>query len=89
LGIDLKRRYPLRPTRVFAVPIPLGILGDRIILKGRTYVAKEWSEVERLSLDGMDEVQARNYYRVELEQGTSIWIFSDPSHHFFIHGYYE
>lgn len=87
--LSLLKRYPKRPTRVFKTPIPVVIIQDRFVLKGRRYKIKKWSSVERISLDWLDDVSARNYYRVDLDQGTTVWIFTDPQHNYFLHGYYE
>jgi protein ImuB len=87
--VTLQGRYPLRPTRVFKAPVPITVIEDRISLKGRVYKTLKWSKPERLSLDWLDDTPARNYYRVELEQGRAFWVFSDPTHHFFLHGYFE
>lgn len=86
---DILGRYPIRPTRVFRSPIPVNVIQDRVVLKGRTFKSIKWSAVERLSLDWIDDEPARNYYRVDLEGGRALWVFSDPSHHYFAHGYFE
>jgi len=88
--VSVEGRYPTRPTRVFPRPVPITVLDDRIRLYGRVYRTSRWSSVERLALDWLDDAPARNYYRVELESGRSaLWVFSDPNHHFFVHGYFE
>ncbi len=87
--IDLEGRYPLRPTRIFRTPFPVTVLQDRVVWKGRSFKFKHWSRVERLSPDWLDDVPARNYYRVDLEGGRAIWVFSDPGHDFFVQGYFE
>jgi len=87
---DLNGRYPKRPTRVFKTPIPITVIQDRIIFRRRSFKSVHWSRVERLSLDWIDDVPARNYYRVDLEGGRSLWIFSEaPGHYYFAHGYFE
>ena len=98
---DLKNRYPRRPTRIFTSPIPISIIYraegnlalqagvNRIVFRGKIFKSVKWSQVERLSMDWLDDVPARNYYRVELEDGRALWIFSDPGHHYFAHGYFE
>ncbi len=88
-SVDLHQKYPLRPTRVFKSPIPISIIHDRILFKGRAFRTIRWSCVERLSLDWLDNTPARNYYRVDLTEGRALWVFSDPGHHFFVHGYFE
>ncbi len=89
LQVDLKDKYPRRPTRIFKSPIPVSVIQDRIVFKGKAFKSVRWSKVERLSLDWLDDVPARNYYRVELVGGRALWIFSDPGHHYFVHGYFE
>ncbi len=86
---DLENRYPKRPTRIFKSPVPVSIIQDRILFKGRKFKSICWSKLERLSLDWLNDTHARNYYQVELEGGRTLWIFSDPQHHYFVHGYYE
>ncbi len=86
---NLDHRYPQRPTRIFQSPIPVTVIGNRIALKKRSLKIHRWSRVERISSDWINETPSRNYYCVELEGGTTLWVFTDPSHHSFIHGYYE
>lgn len=87
--VSLKKKYPKRPTRVFKSPIPISIVKNRIYLRRREYQIKNWSSVERLSLDWLNNVSSRNYYRVELEKGITVWVFTDSGHNYFLHGYYE
>lgn len=90
--VDLKDRYPCRPTRVFKSPVPVSVIQDRIVFKGKVFKLIKWSRVERLSLDWLDDVPARNYYRVDLQGGRALWVFSESSqvgHHYFVHGYFE
>lgn len=86
---NVRGRYPTRPSRIFKKPEPIGVLHDRIILRGRAYHAQRWSTVERISLHWLDEAPARNYYRVDLEGGRALWVFSDSSQRYFAHGYFE
>jgi hypothetical protein len=86
---EIHGKYPMRPTRIFKVPVPMGVIEGRVLLKGRRYKAIRWSQLERLALDWLDDCPARNYYRVDLESGQALWVFSDPGHHFFVHGYFE
>lgn len=88
-AVDLNGRYPRRPTRIFARPLSITVIQDRLVLKGRTYKIAQWSAVERLSLNWLDDSPARNYYQVDLDSGTRLWVFTDPGHHYFVHGYYE
>ena len=87
--VSLIKRYPKRPTRVFKTPVPITVIQDRIVLKGQNYKVRKWSSVERLSLDWLDDVPSRNYYCVDLEKGTTLWVFTDPGHNYFLHGYFE
>jgi hypothetical protein len=87
--VNLEGRYPLRPTRIFKVPLPVTVIEDRLVVKGKKFKSIRWSRVERLSLDWLEDQGARNYYRVDLEGGRAVWIFSDSQHHFFAHGYFE
>lgn len=86
---DLTDQIPLRPTRIFKNPIPVTLLQDRVVLRGRVFRILRSSLCERISGDWLDEVPARNYYQVDIEGGKRFFIFSDPGHHFFIHGYFE
>ncbi len=86
---DLQDRYPKRPTRIFKNPVPVTVIQDRLVFKGRKFKSTRWSKVERLSLDWLNDTPARNYYRVDLEGGQTLWVFSDPQHHYFVHGYFE
>ena len=87
--VDLGNRYPKRPTRIFRAPVPIYFIQDRILFKGRKFKAIRWSQVERLSLDWINDTEARNYFQVELEEGKTLWIFSDPENRYFVHGYFE
>jgi hypothetical protein len=87
--LHLAQRYPQRPTRLLTPPMPVTVIHNRMIIKGRSFKIKNWSSVERLSPDWLNEVPSRNYYRVEVDEGPLLWLFSDSSHHYFLHGYYE
>jgi hypothetical protein len=86
---DLEGRYPKRPTRIFKNPVPISVIQDRVLFKGKKFKSIRWSKVERLSLDWLNDTPARNYYQVELEGGRTLWVYSDPQHHYFVHGYFE
>ena len=86
---DIKDYYPKRPTRLLQSPVPLTMLDNKVFIKGKAYEIEKCSQVERLSLDWLNDMPARNYYEVDLKSGLTLWIFSDSSHHFFMHGYFE
>jgi hypothetical protein len=87
--ISLNKIYPVRPTRLFRSPIPVSVIENRILIRGKAYKVLQWSAVERISVGWLDDQKPRNYYRVSLEGGQSIWVFSDSEHHYFAHGYFE
>ncbi len=87
--IDLKNRYPLRPTRVFKHPLPLKINKNRVSLKGRTAQISRTSAVERISSHWLEGFPARDYFILELKTGSVLWVFRGLGENYYLHGFYE
>jgi len=86
-AIDLTDQIPLRPTRLVQ-PEAIQIAADEVTFRRRRWRIERRSEVERISAHWLDGLQVRNYVRLDLERGPSLWVFED-SNGFFLQGFFE
>lgn len=92
--ISIEGRIPLRPTYLMK-PEPVQILAGCISIRRQRYrIAHFSAQIERISggwfetPTDLNDSYDRNYYQVELENGTKISVFETPQKQFFIHGYF-
>jgi hypothetical protein len=86
--LDLRGRVPLRPTHL-GTPEKIEVTQNRIYIRRKPYAITHWAEsIERISSHWLDGVIDRNYYQVEVEDQTVLWIFKDPSNVYYLHGYF-
>lgn len=92
--VSIEGRIPIRPTYLMK-PEPVQILdGFIVIRKQRHRILKFSDEVEHISggwfekTTDLNDSYDRNYYQVDLENGTAITIFENSQKQFFLHGYF-
>jgi hypothetical protein len=80
---------PLRPTYLLK-PEKIEVTCDFIYIRKKPFRIKLWSKyVERISSHWLEGRVDRNYYQVEVQSGPKLWIFSDLSRQYYLHGYYS
>jgi len=90
----LQGQIPLRPTHLLR-PEKVEITAGFLYLRKKAFKIHHWSEtVERITGGWIETKSAltpsydRNYYQIELETGTVVWVFQLPDRHFYLHGYF-
>jgi hypothetical protein len=93
LAAALTPPVPNRPTRLLRQPKKIEVTREKIFLPKKSYTILDWSQVERLSGHWLDhpefKAEERNYYQVRIAEGPVLWVFEDPLHQFFLHGWFE
>lgn len=91
---SLQGRIPLRPTHLLK-PERVEITSGYLHLRKKTFRIRQWSEtVERITGGWIETTSTqtssydRNYYQIELETGTLVWVFQLPDRNFYLHGYF-
>jgi protein ImuB len=86
---DVAKHLPQRPTRLLKRPEKVFITHDTIHIRRRPYKILSWSNVEQISTGWIETHIARNYYRLEIENKPTVWIFKSPNDDFYLHGYFD
>lgn len=91
---DFTARVPLRPTHLLK-PEQIEVTTGFVHIRRQAYPILNWSQnVERISggwqeqATDLNNSYDRNYYVIELENGSSISIFQAPDQKFYLHGYF-
>jgi hypothetical protein len=87
-------REPERPLYLIK-PKPIEVSADSVKVDGRSYKISKWNEFnERISSETSDKIMPlqqrnydRDYYQLEVEDGTHFTIFETPERKFFLQGY--
>lgn len=91
---DFTERVPLRPTHLLT-PEQIEVTTGFVHIRRNAYPILKWSQnVERITggwheqASDLSHSYDRNYYVLELENGSSISIFQTPDQKFYLHGYF-
>lgn len=87
-AVDLTDKIPLRPTRLLSNPQPIEVTQTQVQMRKRTFTIEHWSEVERISCHWLDQLQLRKYYKLDIIEGPSLWVYQDHEN-YYLHGYFE
>ncbi len=94
---------PERPTFFCRTPLKVEVTAGFVHINKKRHRIAHWDptveringgwietavEMTQLPQDGIRLTFDRNYYRVELEGGQKVFVFENPNHEFFLHGYY-
>ena len=91
---DFTKRIPLRPTHLLK-PERVEVTAGFVHIRQKPYRILNWPlEVERISGGWQEETSNlgnsydRNYYRMQLENNTSVLIFQTPDQKYYLQGYF-
>jgi len=91
---EIAARVPERPLYLIK-PVPIEVSADSVKVDGRSYKISKWNEYnERISGGWSDKAMHlqqcsydRDYYQLEVEDGTQFTIFETPERKFYLQGY--
>ncbi len=90
----LTEHIPLRPTHLLR-PEQIEVTTGFVHIRRKAYPILNWSQnVERITGGWQEQTTSlhnsfdRNYYVLDLENGSSISVFQTPDHKFYLHGYF-